>query len=219
MPNMTEELNSLTDSLNKMIKGLGIYTLYYALSSIILPFLFLQIIVMKISGLTLVEAVSNIDPRLILVFVFAVLLGLASDLVLLVMSLRMIKYSIIFKKGVLASRILLAGLGAQLVGALLIISYFINPASLKAMIGLALLSGGLIIIIAYAYVMHNLLRDLDNIIPHMNAGSDAGRLFLFHFIPVLGILLLMLSIFVLYIGYRNVSEYLLFGSNENTTST
>ncbi len=219
MPNMTEELKTLTVNLNKMIKGLGIYAVYYALSSIILPFLFLQIIVMKISGLTLVEAVSNIDPRLLLVYVFAVLLGLASDLVLLITSLRMIRYSVIFRRGVLASQILLAGLGAQLVGALLIISYFINPASLKAMVGLTILSGGLVVIVVYAYTMYNLFGELDRIFPRMRAGSDAGRLFLFHFIPVLGVLLLILSIFVLYIGYQNVSEYPITSSNENTTST
>ncbi len=218
MPDVLVELKSLTDNLNKMIKGLGIYAVYYALASIILPFVFLQLFVMKISGLTLVEAVSNIDPRLVMVYVFAVMLGLASDLVLLITSLRMTKYSAVFRRGVLASQILLTSLGAQLVGALLIMSYFINPHGLKATIGLALLSGGLVIIIAYSYTMYNLLREMDRVIPRMNAGSEAGRLFLFHFIPVLGVLLLMLSIFVLYISYRNVSESLIVSNRENTTS-
>ncbi|MCE4609147.1 MAG: hypothetical protein F7C36_02045 [Desulfurococcales archaeon] len=218
MPDVLGELKSLTDNLNKMIKGLGIYAVYYVLASIILPFVFLQLFVMKISGLTLVEAVSNIDPRLVMVYVFAVMLGLASDLVLLITSLRMTKYSAVFRRGVLASQILLTSLGAQLVGALLIMSYFINPHGLKATIGLALLSGGLVIIIAYSYTMYNLLREMDRVIPRMNAGSEAGRLFLFHFIPVLGVLLLMLSIFVLYISYRNVSESLIVSNRENTTS-
>lgn len=218
MPDVLGELKSLTDNLNKMIKGLGIYAVYYAIASIILPFVFLQLFVMKISGLTLVEAVSNIDPRLVMVYVFAVMLGLASDLVLLITSLRMTKYSAVFKRGVLASQILLTSLGAQLVGALLIVSYFINPHGLKATIGLALLSGGLVTIIAYSYTMYNLLREMDRVIPRMNAGSEAGRLFLFHFIPVLGVLLLMLSVFVLYIGYRNVSESLIASTGENTTS-
>ena len=218
MPDVLGELKSLTDNFNKMIKGLGIYAVYYVLASIILPFVFLQLFVMKISGLTLVEAVSNIDPRLVMVYVFAVMLGLASDLVLLITSLRMTKYSAVFRRGVLASQILLTSLGAQLVGALLIMSYFINPHGLKATIGLALLSGGLVIIIAYSYTMYNLLREMDRVIPRMNAGSEAGRLFLFHFIPVLGVLLLMLSIFVLYISYRNVSESLIVSNRENTTS-
>ncbi len=218
MPDVLGELKSLTDNLNKMIKGLGIYAVYYAIASIILPFVFLQLFVMKISGLTLVEAVSNIDPRLVMVYVFAVMLGLASDLVLLITSLRMTKYSAVFKRGVLASQILLTSLGAQLVGALLIVSYFINPHGLKATIGLALLSGGLVTIIAYSYTMYNLLREMNRVIPRMNAGSEAGRLFLFHFIPVLGVLLLMLSVFVLYIGYRNVSESLIASTGENTTS-
>ncbi|MEB3764771.1 MAG: hypothetical protein GSR77_01190 [Desulfurococcales archaeon] len=218
MPDVLGELKSLTDNLNKMIKGLGIYAVYYAIASIILPFVFLQLFVMKISGLTLVEAVSNIDPRLVMVYVFAVMLGLASDLVLLITSLRMTKYSAVFRRGVLASQILLTSLGAQLVGALLIVSYFINPHGLKATIGLALLSGGLVTIIAYSYTMYNLLREMDRVIPRMNAGSEAGRLFLFHFIPVLGVLLLMLSVFVLYIGYRNVSESLIASTGENTTS-
>ncbi len=218
MSNMLEDMKHLTDNLGKMLKGIGIYAVYYALVSIVLPFVFLQLFVMKISGLTIVEAVSNIDPRLVMVCVFAVMLGLASDLVLLITSLRMTKYSAIFKRGVLASQILLASLGAQLIGSLLVMSYFINPHDLKATVGLALLSGGLIILIAYSYSMYNLLREIDHVIPRMNTGSEAGRLFLFHFIPVLGVLLLMLSIFVLYIGYKNVSGTLLVSTGENTTS-
>ncbi len=192
--------------IGEIVKALGAYLAAYAVFIVPASYYLTLAIVRLLEGAGIYDILGMLTPALVGLLLFADLIAIAAAILMLDAtsheppSVRLPEY------GYLASQLYAVAFASGLIGLLLLVSNTLDPSRLKALIGGALFLGDIGVAVGATYLMSVFISRLEDMVGGVIETVSLGRLFLLQLIPVLGVVLLGLSVLGLYIEYQRLNQ-------------
>ncbi len=178
-----------------ILAGLIPYAVYYTLASIVMPFLTLQLLTGYFTGMTLTDSLQKIDPKFLQISLLITGFGILSALFFRLIISRSNLTAAFRQKAKLGAYFLLVGLIVQYVAGFILLKYGMVNASTFLII--AYIVSGLLGIILFCLFSGTIMY---TVLGETREAYDASKLFMFHFVPAIGVLLLFISLFIIYLS-------------------